>query len=302
MRGAESINATPALVILGSPARRGGTRWNGLNTLLAYWTHDLSPFLIRFTENIGIRYYGLAYVLGFAGGWWLLRIYGRADRSPVRGEAAGDLMFALVLGVLAGGRLGSFFLYEGWQKISGDPLALLRVWEGGMASHGGFVGVMAALAWFARSRKIPLLVLGDIVVTLVPFGLLLGRVANFINGELWGNPSTVPWAVIFAHTGGGPEPRHPSQLYAAALEGALLLAFTQWRFWRTDVTRTRPGRLAGEFLAGYALVRMLGEMFREPDAALILGLSRGTFYSVFLLIAGVALVALAPKAKNSASS
>jgi phosphatidylglycerol:prolipoprotein diacylglycerol transferase len=137
-------------------------------------------------------------------------------------------------------------------------------------------------------------------VSVVPLGLLLGRLANFINGELWGKPSTVPWAVIFPNTGGGPMPRHPSQLYEAALEGALLLAWVQWRFWRTDVIRRQPGRLGGEFLAGYALVRMFGELFRQPDASLILGLSRGTFYSVFLLAAGVALVVFAPKTKPAA--
>ena len=171
-----------------------------------------------------------------------------------------------------------------------------------MASHGGFVGVVVALAWFARRRKVSFLALGDLVVSVVPLGLLLGRIANFINGELWGKPATVPWAVIFANTGGGPEPRHPSQLYEAALEGALLLAWTQWRFWRTDVVRARPGRLAGEFLAGYAVVRMFGELFREPDAGInpILGLSRGTFYSVFLLVAAGALVAFGPKPKAAA--
>lgn len=292
---------TAAGQILGSPARGGGARWRGLNTSLAYWVHDLSPFLVRFTDTLGIRYYGLAYVLGFAGGWWLLRAYERTGRSSVRGEAVGDLMFALVLGVLVGGRLGSFLLYDGWQKMFSDPLALLRVWEGGMASHGGFVGVILALFWFARSRKISFFALGDSVVTLVPLGLLLGRVANFINGELWGKKSTVLWAVIFSNTGGGPVSRHPSQLYEAALEGALLLAWTQWRFWRTDVARVRPGRLAGEFLLGYAVVRMVGEIFREPDAALIMGVSRGTFYSLFLLVAGGALIAFAPKANQPAA-
>jgi phosphatidylglycerol:prolipoprotein diacylglycerol transferase len=268
---------------------------------LAYWVHDLDPFLIRFHGDIGIRYYGLAYVLGFYGGWMLLRAAARAGRSPVKGEALDDLIFAVVVGVLVGGRLGSFLLYDGWRKFLDDPLSLLRVWEGGMASHGGFIGVILALVWFSRRRKIPFFQLGDLIVSVVPLGLLLGRLANFINGELWGKPATVPWAVIFLNTGGGPMPRHPSQLYEAALEGALLLAWVQWRFWRTDVIRRQPGRLAGEFLTGYALVRMVGELFREPDASLILGLSRGTFYSVFVLIAGVALVVLAPKVKLAPS-
>jgi phosphatidylglycerol:prolipoprotein diacylglycerol transferase len=127
-------------------------------------------------------------------------------------------------------------------------------------------------------------------------GLLLGRIANFINGELWGKVTHVPWAVIFPKSAseGMPAalilPRHPSQLYEAALEGALLLVLLQWRFWKSDVVRTQPGRLSGEFLVAYAVVRAVGEIFREPDASLILGLSRGTFYSIFLVIAGAALI------------
>ena len=124
---------------------------------------------------------------------------------------------------------------------------------------------------------------------MAPAGLLFGRIANFINGELWGKPTDGTWGVIFRNTGGGPLPRHPSQLYEAALEGALLLAFMQWRVWRSDVLRTHPGRLSGEFLIAYALVRAIGEIFREPDASLIFGLSRGTFYSIFLVLAGLTL-------------
>ncbi len=271
-----------------------------MNLPLAYWVHNLSPFLFRFTDSLGVRYYGLAYVLGFVGGWWLLRAATRAGRSPLSGEAVDDFIFAVVLGVALGGRLGYFLLYDGLKTILADPLVVFRVWDGGMASHGGFVGVTLAVAWFAWRRNISFLRLGDLIVSVVPLGLLLGRVANFINGELWGKVTTVPWAVIFSHTGGGPEPRHPSQLYEAALEGALLLAWVQWRFWRTEVTRRQPGRLAGEFLVGYALVRMGGELFREPDAALILSVSRGTFYSGFLLVAGVALVIFLPRPKTAA--
>ncbi len=275
-----------------------------LNYLLAYWVHNLSPFLIRFTDNFGIRYYGLAYVLGFVGGWWLLRAAGRAGRSPLTGEVVDDFMFVIVLGVAVGGRLGYFLLYDGVRTLATDPLALLRVWDGGMASHGGFVGVTLAVAWFAWRRKYSFLRLADLIASVTPLGLLLGRVANFINGELWGKVSDVPWAVIFVRTGGGPQPRHPSQLYEAALEGALLLGWMQWCFWRTDLTARQPGRLAGKFLVGYALVRMGGEIFREPDVGInpILGLSRGTFYSVFLLVAGVALAAFSPKTRRAGSS
>jgi phosphatidylglycerol:prolipoprotein diacylglycerol transferase len=200
----------------------------------------------------------------------------------------------MVIGTLVGGRLGYFFLYQ-TSSLATDPLVLLRVWEGGMASHGGFVGVVLAMAWWARRQKTSLLQVSDRVVTTVPAGFLFGRIANFINGELVGRVATVKWAVIFPHNEfdrGMRQalPRHPSQLYAAALEGALLLAYMQWRLWRSDAARTQPGRLSGEYLIGYGIVRMFGEQFREPDASLILGVSRGTFYSVFLVLAGAALV------------
>ena len=264
--------------------------------LLAFWVHTPHPFLIQFTENIGIRYYGLAYLLGFVVAVWMFRRYHRAGRTPLDGYASGDLMIALVLGVMIGGRLGSYVLYEGWRTFPTNPLGIFKIWEGGMASHGGFAGVCVALAWFAHRRKFSFLHLSDLVVSVAPAGLLFGRLANFINGELWGKISVVPWAVIFEQTGGGKSPRHPSQLYEAALEGALLLAYLQWRFWRTDVANRQPGRIAGEFLIGYALARALCEQFREPDAGLILGISRGTFYSIFMIAAGIFLVLRRPKA------
>lgn len=260
----------------------------------AYWVHDLSPFLIKFSDEIGIRYYGLAYLLGFVAATGLLVLYHRRGRSPFGFSAITDLMTAIVFGVLLGGRLGYFLLYQPGSLWS-DPLAVLRVWDGGMASHGGFVGVLVALWWWSRRNRAGLLTISDLVVTTVPAGLLFGRIANFINGELVGRVTTVSWAVIFP----GNEfdrgmlrafPRHPSQLYQAALEGALLLALLQWRFWRSDAGQ-QPGRLSGEFLCGYAAFRAIGEHFREPDAALILGLSRGTFYSIFLALAGAWLIA-----------
>lgn len=263
-----------------------------MSPLLAYWVHDLSPFLIRFGENFGIRYYGLAYLLGFVAAGVLLARYHRAGRTPLNLDAATDVVVAIIAGVILGGRLGYFIFYKP-DLLLHDPLALLRLWEGGMASHGAFIGVALALWLFARGRKVSFLHLGDLVVTTAPVGVFLGRVANFINGELWGKHAEVPWAVIFMHTGGGTAPRHPSQLYEAATEGLLLFAFAQWRFWKTDVVLRQPGRLAGEFLIGYAFVRMFCEVFREPDAALILGVSRGTFYSFFLIAAGLTLIGLA---------
>jgi len=262
-------------------------------TLLAYWTHDLSPFLLRFGEGgLGIRYYGLAYLLGFGVGAGLLYFYARrSDRSKLSTKLVADFMTALVVGVMVGGRLGYFLLYQPTLLFS-EPLALLRVWEGGMASHGGFLGVGLATWWFARRHSIPFLHLGDLVASVAAAGLLFGRIANFINGELWGKPSLVAWAVIFPASPLPLVPRHPSQLYAAALEGAVLLAFAQWRFWRSDLVKTAPGRLGGEFLIAYAVLRIVGEVFREPDASLLLGLSRGTFYSLLTAAAGLGLIAL----------
>ncbi len=261
----------------------------------AYLVDDWSPFLGPHWGNFGIRYYGLAYILGFFTAAWLLNRYARAGRSLLPADKIGDFMIAVVFGVLLGGRLGYFLLYQ-FDTLRSDPLELLRVWEGGMASHGGFIGVVLALVWFSRAEKIPFSHLGDLVASTASAGLLFGRVANFINGELWGRISVVPWAVIFPRSA-PPDmplshipPRHPSQLYEAALEGALLLAFMQWRFWRSDVVQRQPGRLSGEYLIAYAVVRAAGESFREPDASLIFGLSRGTFYSIFLAAAGVALI------------
>jgi phosphatidylglycerol:prolipoprotein diacylglycerol transferase len=266
--------------------------------LLGYWTHDWSPFVIRFGENFGIRYYGLAYLLGFVAAAAMFVRYWRAGRSPLAPERVSDLMMALVLGVMIGGRLGSFLLYHPEQLVS-DPLSFFRVWEGGMASHGGMVGVAVALAWFARAQAIPFLRLADLIVSAAPIGLFFGRIANFINGELWGKPTTVPWAFIFPQSPHPLMPRHPSQLYEAGLEGLALFAYVQARFWRSSVTTRAPGSLSGEFLVAYAIVRAIGETFREPDASLIAGLSRGTFYSLFLVVVGVALIAWAHRPRHS---
>ncbi len=262
---------------------------------LAYWVDRLDPFVVHFTGRFGIRYYGLAYAIGFVVAAWLLRAYARAGRSLLPSAKIADFMVAAVLGVVLGGRIGSYFLYDGWRSFGSDPLAILRVWDGGMSFHGGLLGVILAVSWFARSEGIPLLHVWDLVASTAPAGLLFGRVANFVNGELWGKPTDVPWAVIFPRS--MPEgtplhlilPRHPSQLYEAAMEGLLLLAFMQWRLWKSDALRTRPGRLAGEFLIGYACLRIAGEAFREPDASLILGLSRGIFYSLFMIVFGIIL-------------
>lgn len=271
-------------------------------TTSSYWVHDLSPFLLRFPENPlgldGIRYYGLAYLLGFLGAWALLRVYNARGKFAIDAEARATLMTAVILGVIVGGRLGYMLLYD-LEAFLHNPLLLLKVNQGGMASHGGFLGVLLAVFWFAKKYHYDFFKLGDAIVTLAPLGLCFGRIANFINGELWGRVTDVRWAVIFPDSPAvynaalhifAPEPRHPSQLYAAVLEGALLFAYAQWRFCRTSPP---AGQLGGEFLIGYGIVRIVGELFREPDAALIIGLSRGQFYSIFMILAGAAIIRIA---------
>jgi phosphatidylglycerol---prolipoprotein diacylglyceryl transferase len=276
--------------------------------ILAYWVHHLSPFLGPHWGNFGVRYYGLAYMLGFIVGWWLMVRYAQAGRSLVPAAKIADLMVAIVFGVLIGGRIGYFVLYQP-QTLLDAPLELFRVWDGGMSSHGGFIGVTIALWWFARHEHVPFVHLGDIAATTAPAGLFFGRIANFINGELWGKVSYVRWAMIFPKSAVNPNtpidhiaPRHPSQLYEAGLEGLLLFALMQWRFWRTDVVRAQPGRITGEFLIVYAIVRMIGELFREPDegVSLVLGLSRGTFYSIFLIVAGLVFILIARSRRKDA--
>ncbi len=261
----------------------------------AFWVDDLDPFLVHFTRSFGIRYYGLAYAAAFLVAAWLLSRYARAGRSLLPEAKIGDFMVAAVVGVVVGGRVGSYLLYDYWRSFASDPLAIFRVWEGGMSFHGGLLGVVVAVAVFSRSEKIRLTHLWDLMASAAPAGLFLGRLANFWNGELWGRISVVPWAVIFPRSmpEGTPlshiAPRHPSQLYEAALEGLVLFALMQLRFWKSTVVREHPGRLAGEFLILYALFRIAGEFFREPDASLILGLSRGTFYSLFMVAVGAVL-------------
>jgi phosphatidylglycerol:prolipoprotein diacylglycerol transferase len=267
-------------------------------TFIAHWVHDLSPFIIRFPDNPlgldGIRFYGMAYLLAFVGAYGFFRLADRCGKRGFSADAALSLMTYLVIGVLLGGRIGYYVFYD-TAGLLANPLRLFRVWEGGMASHGGFIGVAVALWLFARSVNMHPLTVSDRVVVIAPLGLMLGRIANFINGELWGRVTSVRWGVIFpdspatwdAATGTLTIPaRHPSQLYQAALEGGLLLLYLQLRFWLGKPT---TGKLSAEFLMGYAILRIIGELFREPDAPLIAGISRGQFYSIWVLLAGAVL-------------
>ncbi len=255
-----------------------------------WWTHDLDPVIVQFTDKLAIRWYGLAYALGALAAWWWMRRQARAERLPFRANEVEDfVLYGAFLPMFIGGRIGYCLLY-GLDRLLADPLYLFRVWEGGMASHGGIVGLVIGVALWSRRHDRSLAVLYDAVCATAPFGVFLGRVANFINGELWGRPSEVPWAVIFPEATSGPDggvatPRHPSQLYAAALEGLLVLAVAQWVFRRSR----RPGLTAGVALSTYALVRIFDEFFREPDRGydLFFGwMSKGQLYSIPLALLG----------------
>lgn len=240
---------------------------------------------------LDIRWYALAYITGILLAWWLIgRLIKRVPVFMTRKDLDDYVVYG-TLGVILGGRLGYVLFYKPGYFI-GHPLEAFALWQGGMSFHGGMLGVILATIIFARIRKIPLLCLGDVVAVATPIGLFFGRIANFINGELWGRPSDVPWAMVFPS--GGPVPRHPSQLYEAFLEGIVLFAvlFALERLG----ARRRPGQLVGVFLIGYGLARTIVEFFREPDAHLgflIGGATMGQLLSLPMILAGIAFIAYA---------
>lgn len=255
---------------------------------------DFDPVAIRIGP-LALRWYALAYIAGLLLGWRYVRFL--AARGLARFERAevDDLLFWIALGVILGGRIGYALFYRPGHYLA-NPHEILMLWRGGMSFHGGLLGVLAALVWFARrSGRAPLAV-ADTVAAAVPIGLFFGRLANFINGELWGRASDVPWAMAFPD--GGPLPRHPSQLYEAALEGVALFALLAWLVHRRNAL-ARPGLVTGAFLAGYGAARGLAELAREPDAHigfLAGGATMGQILSLPMLVAGLWLVARARKA------
>jgi phosphatidylglycerol---prolipoprotein diacylglyceryl transferase len=209
------------------------------------------------------RWYALAYIAGLLLGWWYCRRL-CARTGALSKEEMDDLLLWITLGVVLGGRLGYVLFYQpGYYLFA--PLEALKIWRGGMSFHGGLLGVLLAIWLFARKKFRHPLAVGDVVACATPIGLFFGRVANFVNAELYGRASELPWAIIFP--GGGPLPRHPSQIYEAILEGIVLFALLYVLAWRTQL-HTRPGLLGGVFLAGYGVARFLVEYVREPDAHL----------------------------------
>lgn len=253
----------------------------------------IDPVLVEFGP-LAIRWYALAYIVGFLFGWWLAkRLLATArlwanDKPPFPPAAIDDaIVWAALCGIL-GGRLAFIFVYNLPYYLA-NPFQMLAVWEGGMAFHGGIVGAIAGLAIFARRHSLPVLPFLDLAAIVAPIGIALGRLANFIKPELWGRVSDVSWAIYFP--GAGPLPRHPSQLYQAATEGLLLFAVLLVIAHRGGLKR--PGFMAGCFGIGYGLARSFGELFREPDPQLgflFSGLTMGQLLSVPVIAAGLWLV------------
>jgi phosphatidylglycerol:prolipoprotein diacylglycerol transferase len=257
---------------------------------LAFWTHNLNPVLFHIWGPLAVRWYGLAYLLGFLGGYLiLLRMSKRGEFAVPPQELSTFMVNLAIYGVFLGGRLGYVLLYA-WDTFIHDPLFLFRVWEGGMASHGGMIGVILVILWTAWKKKISFWNITDGLALVAPIGLFFGRIANFVNGELWGRPTDVQWAVIFPQADDlTPTPRHPSQLYEAFGEGLILFA-ALWLIRRTAWGK-REGVLSAAFLVIYAVMRIASEFFREPDSTIYFGwLTKGQLYSGFMVVAAIVII------------
>ncbi|OYW22586.1 MAG: prolipoprotein diacylglyceryl transferase [Sphingomonas sp. 32-62-10] len=260
---------------------------------------------IRFTDlglndtifRIGwfsLKWYSISYVAGIMAGWWYLLKLVAQPGSPMARRHADDVVFYATLGVILGGRIGYVLFYQPAMLLT--PLQVFRLWDGGMSFHGGVIGTSVGLILFARSQGLQWLRVHDYVACTVPFGLFFGRIANFVNGELYGMPSDAPWAIIFPRTGDDIA-RHPSQLYEAGLEGIVLFAVLWFCFWRTKM-RYEPGKLVGIFIGGYGIARFIVEFFREPDEQLrefaaATGLHMGQWLCVPMILGGAYLIATA---------
>ncbi|MGA8655007.1 MAG: prolipoprotein diacylglyceryl transferase [Chthoniobacterales bacterium] len=294
---------------------------------MAFWVHHLDPFIFKINDQFGIRWYGAAYLAGFIAAFYLMKWLARKGYGALKENEVGDFIFyAALFGVLVGGRLGYVLFYRP-NMLTEDPLGIFRVWDGGMASHGGILGLIIFTWIYARRHRLSWTALGDNLVAVAPLGLLFGRLANFINGELYGRVTHVPWAmqfpaelldhpdeaaaaisqlsqsnpglnspnVIIEAARTNPQvreilshiltPRHPSQLYEAFLEGLVLFACLitiRLRFRKPD------GITTGSFFLLYPVMRIIGELFREPDAPLTGPFTRGQFLSLFMFLVGIA--------------
>jgi len=248
-----------------------------------------------------IRWYALAYIAGIVIGWRIARRLVTLRPVAASPQQIDDFVTWATLGIILGGRLGYVLFYRPEYYLS-HPAEILEVWHGGMSFHGGALGVILAIFLFCWRQRLEPLAFADRLTSVVPIGLCLGRLANFVNGELWGRVTDVPWAMVFPN--GGPLPRHPSQLYQAMLEGVVLFLLLQILVRRPGL-RARRGFVSGAFLAGYAVARSIGELFRQPDANLgflIGGATMGQLLSVPMLLVGIWLMLRAKPAEREAAA
>ncbi|WNO54741.1 prolipoprotein diacylglyceryl transferase [Stakelama saccharophila] len=267
----------------------------------------LSPTAVPihlFGYEFDLKWYSLAYISGILIGWWYLLKLLDQPGAPMARRHADDLVFYATLGIILGGRVGYILFYAPW--MIANPLEMFRLWDGGMSFHGGVIGTSLAIIYLARRNGLNWLRIHDYVACCVPFGLFFGRLANFVNGELWGKPTTVPWAIVFPRTvaGGMDPPRHPSQLYEAGLEGIVLFAILWFLFWRTDA-RHQPGKLVGTFLLGYGCARFFVEFFRQADSQfqgtfLWNVIHMGQLLTLPMIVAGIYLIATAKRRRERA--
>ena len=266
---------------------------NFAQTAIQFTDLGLDPIIFEIGP-FALRWYSLAYIGGIIVAWWYILRMLKAPGAPATPKHIDSFVTWITLGIILGGRFGYVIFYEP-EKYLANPADILKLWEGGMSFHGGLIGVMVAIWGFVRVNRLSFLRFADYVAVNIPFGLGFGRLANFINGELWGRTTDVPWGVIFPT--GGPVARHPSQLYEAILEGVVLFAILWWMFWKTDA-RYQPGKLMGTFALGYGAFRFFVEFFRESDAQLMefaarTGLHMGQWLSLPLIIGGLYFIATA---------
>lgn len=241
---------------------------------------------------LAIRWYALAYIVGLVGGWQYIKYLTQKFPGNVTHEQVDDFLFWATIGVVLGGRIG-YVLFYNFDMFMANPIAIVQVWKGGMSFHGGFLGVVVAGYLFCKKRGVPVAHFGDMIACGAPIGLFFGRIANFVNAELYGRVTDVPWGVVFPN--GGPHSRHPSQLYEALMEG-LILFVVLFFLSRSEKMRQAPGLFIGVFITGYGLARSVVETVRQPDSHIGFlsgGSTMGQWLSVPMIMVGVAIVVLA---------
>ena len=255
---------------------------------MSYYIHDLDPFALRLWGDVGIRWYGLAYIAGFICAFFLLRKFSKRGDLDIPSEKIESFITGFaIFGILLGGRIG-YCLFYGIDLVLKDPIYPLKVWEGGMSSHGGMIGVILYVLFYAKRNKISFWNIMDNLVCAVPIGIFFGRIANFINGELWGRTTSIPWAVIFPQSG-DKLPRHPSQIYEACFEGIFLL-ITLFGVKR-HLPNRKQGLMSSLFLILYGAARFFVEFFREPDSTIYWNwISKGQLYSAIMFLIGTIMV------------